>query len=181
MLGQCIGTQGLQLAITKAQSALIDKGYLTSRIMVEPQDLSTGVLILTLVPGKIRQIYRDKTTADRINLHNAMVVEEGNIFVVRELEKSLENLRLPSNVTANVAITPPHTPIEQLDNQYSYSDLVVSRQQAKKLNYRLSIDDAGNESTGKYQGTVGLQINEPLLSNDVLNICLLYTSDAADE
>ncbi|OPH33761.1 ShlB/FhaC/HecB family hemolysin secretion/activation protein [Moraxella atlantae] len=177
VLGQCIGTQGLQLAITKAQSALIDKGYLTSRIMVEPQDLSTGVLILTLVPGKIHQIYRDKATADRINLHNAMVVEEGNIFVVRELEKSLENIRLPSNVTANVAITPPHTPIEQLDNQYSYSDLVVSRQQAKKLNYRLSIDDAGNESTGKYQGTVGLQINEPLLSNDVLNISYLHSID----
>ena len=106
VLGQCIGTQGLQLAITKAQSALIDKGYLTSRIMVEPQDLSTGVLILTLVPGKIRQIYRDKTTADRINLHNAMVVEEGNIFVVRELEKSLENLRLPSNVTCLLYTSP---------------------------------------------------------------------------
>lgn len=177
VVGQCIGAQGLQLALSKAQSALIDKGYLTSRIVAESQDLTTGVLTLTLVPGKVLHIYRDTLTTDSVNLHNAMVPKAGDIFVVKDVEKSLENLRLPNSSTANVAITPPHTPITQLDNRFSYSDLVVSKTLDKKFNYRLSIDDAGNASTGKFQGTVGLQINEPLLSNDVLNVSYLHSID----
>ncbi|RLM02110.1 hypothetical protein BIY27_25790 [Gibbsiella quercinecans] len=52
--GRCLGGQGIMLAINKVQNAILAKGYVTTRVMAQEQDLTTGVLTLTLQPGRIR-------------------------------------------------------------------------------------------------------------------------------
>jgi hemolysin activation/secretion protein len=38
------------------QNAIIERGYVTTRILAAPQDLKTGVLMLTVVPGRVNAI-----------------------------------------------------------------------------------------------------------------------------
>lgn len=38
------------------QQRLIERGYVTSRILVPPQDLSRGVLLLDFLPGRISAV-----------------------------------------------------------------------------------------------------------------------------
>lgn len=58
IIGQCIGSDGLQQILHFSQNQLLNKGYVTSRIILKPQDLSSGDLILTVIVGKIANIYR---------------------------------------------------------------------------------------------------------------------------
>ncbi|MBC8950835.1 putative hemolysin activation protein HecB [Xenorhabdus sp. TS4] len=51
--GRCLGGQGILLVNNKVQNAILTKGYVTTRVMVQEQDLTGGVLTLTLQPGRI--------------------------------------------------------------------------------------------------------------------------------
>lgn len=56
VLGSCMTADDIQAVATRVQNRLIDKGYVTSRIMVADQNLAGGELRLTLIPGKIGQV-----------------------------------------------------------------------------------------------------------------------------
>ena len=87
-----LGANGINILMKAAQNALIDRGYTTSRILAEPQDLSQGTLTLTVVPGRIRHINVDQsnieqTHADRAILFNALPMKQGDILNLRDIEQ----------------------------------------------------------------------------------------------
>ncbi|WP_172462178.1 ShlB/FhaC/HecB family hemolysin secretion/activation protein [Psychrobacter phenylpyruvicus] len=49
----------------------------------------------------------------------------------------------------------------------------------KKLStrFQLTVDDSGNKETGKYLGTLGINIDHPLQANDVLYLSYTHTID----
>ena len=51
-LPACIGSEGINVLLRRIQNRLIDFGYVTTRVVVEPQDLRSGMLVLTVIPGK---------------------------------------------------------------------------------------------------------------------------------
>jgi len=52
ILGRCLGAVGINAIMVRVQNAIIAKGYVTTRVLVAPQDLKTGVLQLTIIPGR---------------------------------------------------------------------------------------------------------------------------------
>ncbi|VDO08772.1 unnamed protein product, partial [Brugia timori] len=52
-LGRCLGTAGVNVVLARAQQAVIARGFVTSRVLAAPQDLSTSTLTLSFVPGRI--------------------------------------------------------------------------------------------------------------------------------
>lgn len=63
---------GIVLAINKVQNAILAKGYVTTRVMAQEQDLTTGVLALTLQPGRIGEIRFDEPVSWRGRLWNTI-------------------------------------------------------------------------------------------------------------
>ena len=55
-LPACIGSEGINVLLRRIQNRLIDFGYVTTRVVVEPQDLRSGMLVLTVIPGKVGRI-----------------------------------------------------------------------------------------------------------------------------
>jgi len=51
--GRCLGTQGINTVMARLQQALVARGWITSRVLAAPQDLSSGSLVFTLVPGRV--------------------------------------------------------------------------------------------------------------------------------
>jgi hemolysin activation/secretion protein len=47
-IGRCLGTAGVNVVLARAQQAAIARGYVTTRVLAAPQDLSTGTLTLSL-------------------------------------------------------------------------------------------------------------------------------------
>ena len=164
-IGVPLGAQGIKVLMTAAQNAVIERGYTTTRILAEPQDLKNGVLKLTVIPGRVRHINVDtsnieQTHADRAILFNALPMKEGDILNLRDIEQGLENLKRVPTVEADIKIAPADTPNE--------SDLNISWQQQRvPLRMNFSYDDSGGRSTGKYQGGTTLSIDSPFRINDL--------------
>lgn len=176
IINQCIGADGLQQVLKFAQDLLLEKGYVTSRVMVKPQDLNTGQLVLSVIVGKVAHIYREQGD-ENVNFRNALTIKQGDIVNLRELEQSVDNLKLPSHVQAKILIEPMKNMDFLIDEDVGLTDLVVKRQKSNKLSMQAMFNNYGNQSTGIYQAGLGLTINEPLLSNDKLYIQYMGSLD----
>lgn len=149
-----------------AQNAVIGRGYTTTRILAAPQDLNSGTLELTVLPGKVRSVrtdtsHNDQTRAARIAaFQNEIPLKGGDILNLRRIEQGLENLKRVPTAEADIQIVPADAPDE--------SDIVVAWRQ-RLLPYRLSlgVDDSGSKTTGKYQGSLTFSADNPFGLSDL--------------
>ena len=173
-IGVNLGAQGINTLMTAAQNAVINRGYTTTRILAEPQDLNGGTLKLTVIPGRIRHIQFDTTNADKTHVgrahrFNALPIKAGDILNLRDIEMGLENLKRVPTVEADIKVAPAELPNE--------SDLVITwAQKTVPLRANLTLDDTGGRSTGKYQAGGTLSIDNPLTLNDLFYVS--YGRDA---
>ena len=164
--GQCLGAQGVNRIMVAAQNAVIGHGYTTTRILAAPQDLNSGTLELTVLPGKVRSVrtdtsHNDQTHAARIAaFQNEIPLKGGDILNLRRIEQGLENLKRVPTAEADIQIVPADAPDE--------SDIVVAWRQ-RLLPYRLSlgVDDSGSKTTGKYQGSLTFSADNPFGLSDL--------------
>ncbi|MEI7367193.1 ShlB/FhaC/HecB family hemolysin secretion/activation protein [Pectobacterium sp. 1950-15] len=160
--GQCLGAQGVNLLMSALQNRLIDHGYVTARVMAPPQNLKTGTLHITLIPGKTRQLKRTKESDRYVSLWSALPAREGDLLDLRDIEQGLENLQRVPTVQAEMAIVPGEQPGE--------SDIDVTWKQEKMWRLGATLDDSGTETTGRYQGGLTLYIDNPFALSDLFYI-----------
>lgn len=157
--GRCFGGQGILLVLNKVQNAILEKGYVTTRVMAQEQDLTQGELVLTLQPGRVNAIRFDEGTSWRGRLWNALPASSGDILNLRDIEQGLENFKRVPNATADIRIEPG--PID------GTSDLRISWLEKRPVRLSLGLDDSGSKSTGRYLGSATLAIDAPFAQNDM--------------
>ncbi|CDG82987.1 ShlB/FhaC/HecB family hemolysin secretion/activation protein [Janthinobacterium agaricidamnosum] len=166
--GRCVGTEGINLAMRRVQNAIMNRGYVTTRVLAAPQDLSSGTLTLSLLPGRIRAVRPAPGTSSRTTLWNAMAAGPGDLLNVRDTEQALENFKRVPSADADIQIAPA----EGADARPGESDLVVQWKQGVPFRLSLSLDDSGSDSTGKYQGGVTLSYDNWWTLNDLFYLSL---------
>ena len=94
--GQCIGHEGVNFIVKSVTAKILERGYSTTRVGIPEQDLTSGILKLTLVPGLIHELrFADQKIAE--TLKNAFPTSAGKLLNLRDLEQGLEQMkRLPS-------------------------------------------------------------------------------------
>ena len=171
-VGQCVGAQGIGLLIKRAQDALVAQGFVTSRVLAEPQNLASGKLLLTIVPGRIRAIRfarpRDaRATAGTV--WSAVPAKPGDILNLRDIEQALENFKRVPTAEADIKITPADS-VEGAQAQPDQSDLLITYKQSFPLRASLSLDDSGSKATGKYQSSLSISADNLLTLNDLFYV-----------
>ena len=151
-LGKCLGSAAVSQVLKRVQNAIVEKGYITTRVLAASQDLSSGVLTLTLVPGRMRSVRLSQDSSQHINLWNAVPTQSGELLNLREVEQALENLKRSPTSEADFQIVPS----QDASAQPGDSDLVITYKQAVPLRVNLSADDSGSTATGKFQGAATL-------------------------
>ncbi|WP_460903719.1 ShlB/FhaC/HecB family hemolysin secretion/activation protein [Paraburkholderia jirisanensis] len=160
-IGQCVGRDGLNLIVHRVTARIIEQGYSTTRVVIAAQDVSTGKLRLHLIPGVISAIrFADPSTYG--TPRNAFPTHAGDLLNLRNLEQGLEQMKRVPNQDVDMEIVPGPAPGE--------SDIVISVKRQKPWSLTLSADDSGLRSTGQYQGSASLTIDNPLGLSDLLNI-----------
>ncbi len=157
--GRCLGGQGIVLVINKVQNAILAKGYVTTRVMAQEQDLTKGVLTLTLQPGRISRIRFDEPVSWRGRLWNAIPASSGEILNLRDIEQGLENFKRVPSASADIKIVP--------GEQEATSDLQVNWREGRPVRLSLGLDDSGSRSTGRYLGSATLAVDAPFAQNDL--------------
>lgn len=158
--GQCVGRQGLDVLAKGLQSEILSHGYITSRVFLTTQDLSTGVLRFALVPGLIRHLrFADETM--RGTWKTAFPTRDGDVLQLRDLEQGLEQMKRVPNQDVTMQIVPGDAPGE--------SDVVIALKRSKPWSLLASADNSGLNETGHYLGSVTLGLSNVLGLNDVLS------------
>lgn len=159
--GQCVGKQGLDILVKGLSQAILARGYVTTRVLLPEQDLSTGTLKFSLIPGVIRHLrFADDTL--RGTWQTAFPTRDGELLNLRDLEQGLEQMKRVSSQDVSIQIVPADVPGE--------SDVVLDVKRAKPWTVVASIDDSGMRATGRLQGNLSLGIDNPLGLNDIFNI-----------
>ncbi|NBX21915.1 MAG: ShlB/FhaC/HecB family hemolysin secretion/activation protein, partial [Betaproteobacteria bacterium] len=175
-LRKCLGTQGIGILLERAQNALVAKGFVTTRVLTEPQDLSTGSLMLTVVPGRVRAVrFADKdgqTTTASTSLATAVPAQPGDILNLRDIEQALENLKRVPTADADIQIVPADQP--------DHSDLVIAYQRTTPARLSLALDDSGGKSTGRYQTSATFSWDNPLGLNDLFYVSQNHDAGGGD-
>lgn len=157
--GRCLGGQGIMLALNKVQNAILAAGYVTTRVMAQEQDLTTGVLTLTLQPGRIDHVRFSQPVSWRARMWNAVPASPGDVLNLRDIEQGLENFRRVPSASADISILP--------GGRDGTSDLQVNWAEGRPVRLSLGLDDSGSKSTGRYLGSATLAVDAPFAQNDL--------------
>jgi hemolysin activation/secretion protein len=176
-LGKCLGTQGIGILLQRAQDSVVARGFVTTRVLAQPQDLSGGSLVLTVVPGRIRGIrFADPTAPDThsalTSTATAVPAKPGDILNLRDIEQALENFKRVPTADADIQITPADQPDQ--------SDLVIAYQRSTPVRLSLALDDSGGKSTGRYQGSATFSWDNPLGLNDLFYVSQNHDAGGGD-
>ncbi|GFZ93220.1 transporter [Dyella caseinilytica] len=145
----------------RAGDLIIDRGYVTTRVGLQAQDLSKGVLTITLVPGVIHGICMADGSSSN-DWRWALPMRPGDLLNLRDIEQGMEQMkRLPSQ-DVKIDIAPAEGS--------GQSDLVVTVQHSKPWRVVATLDDSGAAATGLYQAGLNIGIDNPLHAADMLSL-----------
>lgn len=159
---QCLGNVGINMLMSALQNRLIDRGYITSRVLAPEQDLTTGILHLLVIPGKLRHIERTEDSDRYLTYFNTLPLREGAMLNLRDIEQGLENLQRIPTVQAALDIAPGDEPGE--------SDVMLTFKQKRMWRLGASFDDSGTVETGRHQAGLTFYLDNPLSLGDLFYI-----------
>ncbi|WP_394143048.1 ShlB/FhaC/HecB family hemolysin secretion/activation protein [Burkholderia multivorans] len=170
--GQCIGKQGLDMLVKGLSQAILARGYVTTRVLLPEQDLSTGTLKFSLIPGVIRRV---RFAGDKLRgtWKTAFPTRDGDLLNLRDLEQGLEQMKRVSSQDVSMQIIPADVPGE--------SDVVLDVKRGKPWSVVASVDNSGTRATGKLQGNLSLGIDNPLGLNDIFNVGVSQDLELGDK
>lgn len=160
---RCIGREGIELIMRRLSARIIAQGYVTTRVGLPEQNLSSGVLTFQLFPGRIRAVrFADPET--KVSWRTVFPARPGDLLNLRDIEQGLEQLKRIASQDANIDIAPGDVEGE--------SDIVITLKQTRPWRLTLAADDAGSKATGRRQGSVTLALDNPLNLNDLITATL---------
>lgn len=166
VIGRCIGSAGIGIVMRRLQNEVVRRGYVTTRVLAGPQDLATGVLTLTVMPGRVRTVRFAAGTSTRATQWNVVPLQPGELLNLRAIEQALENFKRVPSADADIRIEPSVS----VDARPGDSDVVIEWRQGFPLRVNLSLDNAGLKSTGRYQGALTLSWDHALTLNDLFYV-----------
>ncbi|MEI9747950.1 ShlB/FhaC/HecB family hemolysin secretion/activation protein [Moellerella wisconsensis] len=172
-VGHCVGVKGINHLVTDMQNRLISHGWITTRVLVPEQNLSSGILKLLILHGKVQKVVFTDDPSTYSTLYSAMPARAGNLLDLRDIEQGLENLQRLPTVKASMEMVPGDGPGE--------TQIVIKRQQSRYWHAGAWVDNSGSKSTGKNQAGVMLALDNPTSLSDLFYITatrdLSFSSD----
>ena len=100
-----MGISSVNRLVKDLNAKLLDKGYVTSRIVIPEQNMKNGKLLLRLQTGRLHKIIYSKDSA-LIPWKNAFPIKEGDILNIRRLEQGLEQMKRVSSSDVSMKLLP---------------------------------------------------------------------------
>ncbi len=141
LVGQCAGTKGLQAIRDYFATRLVTEGFVTTRVLIPGQNLSSGTLRLQVVAGRIDQV---KSEGAAGWWRTALPTGPEGLVNQRDLDQGMENVRrLQGQADATIDLVPGDEPGE--------ADLVVKPGTGKRWPGLVTADNGRLANTGQFQ------------------------------
>nr|WP_243645940.1 ShlB/FhaC/HecB family hemolysin secretion/activation protein [Volucribacter psittacicida] len=166
-LPYCLGGQGINVLLRSMQNIILDKGFVTTKVVVGEQSLTSGKLVITIIPGRMRYaLIEDRSDVNkftRLTALTGLVPQQGALLNIRDIEQSLENFKHLPTADATINIVPAG----EESGEIGQSDLAIQYVQTFPFRLTLGLDDSGSKSTGRLQGSLTLSLDNMFTANDL--------------
>ena len=156
--GYCLGNQELTALLRKITNYYAQRGYISTRAYVAPQDLKKGELELKVIPGIIGSIRFAKGQGYASEIFTAFPFLRGQRLYLRSLEQGLEQLNSLSSNRAKLEIQEP-----QADGS---TDVIIQNPHKKFWRSAVTLDNSGSKAFGQETASFNLELDSPLLLNE---------------
>ncbi len=143
-IGLELGSKRLDLLLRKLTAAYIDRGYVTTRAYLGPQNLATGKLEITVVTGTVEQIRLDDHAET-----SAWPLAAGEPLQLTDIEQTVDQINRLRSRRAEASIQPGQTP--------GGSVVVLDTHPDKPWRVSLGTDNYGQSATGVQRRRLGAE------------------------
>lgn len=148
---KCMTADDIKTVLRDVSNDLIESGYVTSRVYVEPKKSNDKVLNIGVTPGKVGE---------------SDFLSKGSILNMRDVEQEVEQVKRMRGYNAQSSIRPGTN-----DNE---SDVELHITKGNMLGGSVSVDNHGTKSNGINQGYVSLQSYNAIGIYDILTVDYKY-------
>ncbi|WP_163135359.1 ShlB/FhaC/HecB family hemolysin secretion/activation protein [Agarivorans sp. Alg241-V36] len=146
----CVGLTHINQLLKDVTQWYLSKGYVTSRAYLSEQDLSSGVLVITVMEGRIESVsFRGIDT----KFHGwSTPAKSGDILNLRDIEQGLDQLNRLQRYQVSIDLKP--------GSKASESKVYIDVQDLGWLHLRVTLGNSGQESTGEEQLALGANFDD---------------------
>ncbi|MFM6989856.1 MAG: ShlB/FhaC/HecB family hemolysin secretion/activation protein [Rhodoferax sp.] len=169
--GQQYTLSELRQFAAKVSSHYRERGYFLAQTLVPAQEITHGVVQLTVLEGRLGQVELSNASAasDRTASGLLAGLPEENPMTQSGLERRMLLLSELPGVLARSTLRPGTTP--------GTADVLVQLTAGPKVGGSLELDNQGNPYTGTYRMGATLYVNEPMGWGDVASARLLTAGE----
>ena len=165
-----IGAKGISTIMKYLQGRIMNRGFITTRILVPEQDISSKQLVFKVRLGIIEDIkFADEKKIGTAK--NAFYSKSGDLLNIYDLDQGLEQMKRVPRQDVKMKLLP--------GKETGKSVVMLDVNRERFWSAGISWDDSGLYSTGKHQMTGDLAIYNPMNWNDILSVS--YTNDTEND
>lgn len=168
--GRCLGRAEINALLAALTEAYVARGYVTTRVYIPPQNLSSRTLKLLVIEGRIERLYMNQDAdADRRRAWAAFPTGPGEPPRLQDLEQGLEQLNRVPSARATVQLQPGTAP----------GGTVVAIEDRPEDRFRgyVGYDNYGQNRTGERRFNLGIEADNLLSLNDTWAIVYAGSTD----
>jgi hemolysin activation/secretion protein len=177
VIGACIGKRAVQIIQDAANNALIERGYVTSRVLIPEQNLASGALNMEVIAGRVSAVQAAASGHEIGWSRMVLPTYPGAIYNQRDVDQALESIRrLSSQADTAFDIQPGNTLGESVLLVKPNVDPLTS----KRWHASIGADNYGIDSTGRYDLNGTFTFDSPLHLYDQLTFSGNTNADFTD-
>lgn len=162
----CLERADIQRIMRSIDAAYADRGFITSKTYIPPQNIGSGALTLAVVEGFVEDILLTDATKQIDNargdhqLATAFPGKDKRPFQLRDFEQGLNQMNRRKSVDATLQLQPG----EEAGGSY----VIVQRIQNDPVRGFVRLDDLGADASGRRKLSFDLEVDDLLGANDTL-------------
>lgn len=164
----CLQAADIQSLMRGLDALYADRGYITAKTYIPPQNIASGELTLEIVEGRVEGLYLvdkkglNETGRGKAKLKTAFPTVPGEVLQLRKLEQGLDQMNRLASVEAKMRLQPGQT--------VGGSAIIIQRIQGDRFRGNLRLDNLGSKSIGKDQIAFDFALDDALSLNDTWSL-----------
>lgn len=176
--GVCADPDVINLILREITNNIMDRGFVTSRAFMPPQSISSGIVTVQVMEGRLESIAFDESSKNSLSLFDktqtlsAFAGFRNRTLNLSDIEQGLAQMNQISSKNITMKVTP--------GTKEGYSSLLLTDHGGNShVRIRTSADNSGQESTGLYNVRLNVERDDMLKMNDSWSVS--YSQSLKDQ
>lgn len=167
-----LGAKRIDVLLRRITTAYMEKGYITTRAYLGEQNMATGRLVITVIPGTIEKVTMNGEPVEGL-AQTALATSGGSALRLADIEQSVDQINRLRSQRAEAQILPGQSP--------GSSVVAIANRPDKPWRIALGGDNFGQSATGENRQRLTAELDNLLGAWEALSFTAVDTGASHSE